>query len=142
MSRHRQVDLLRSGFVGLRISFLILVSSEVSRRCAFIFLYSSRWMLVFLLRSSHGVATNVCDTQECCLYTITLTAQLERSDNIAKIPTSGFLIYWSEVNGSSRCWRKSAWYLHRTGPPAIRILCSCTYIKHSLSHGLAVSEGP
>lgn len=35
-------------------------------------------------------------------------AQLERRDNIAKIPTSGFLIYWSEVNGSSRCWRKSA----------------------------------
>jgi len=108
MSRHRQVDLLRSCCVGLNILFLILVSSEVSRRCAFIFLYSSGWMLVFLLRSSHGVATNVCDTQECCLCTITLTAQLERSDNIAKIPTSGFLIYWSGVNGSSRCWRKSA----------------------------------
>ena len=108
MSRHRQADLLRSCCVGLRILFLILVSSEVSRRCAFIFLYSSGWMLVFLLRSSHGVAMNVCDTQECCLCTITLTAQLERSDNIAKIPTSELLIYWSEVNGSSRCWRKSA----------------------------------
>jgi hypothetical protein len=81
MSRHRQVDLLRSS----RILFLVLVSSEVSRRCAFIFLYSSLWMLVFLLRSSHGVATNVCDTQECCLYTITLTAQLVRSYNIAKL---------------------------------------------------------
>jgi hypothetical protein len=84
------------------ILFLILSSSEVSRRSSFIFLFSSGWMLVFLLRSSDRVAKNACYTQECCLCTITLTAQLERSDYIAKTLMSVFhVMYLSEVNSSN-----------------------------------------
>jgi hypothetical protein len=86
MSRHRQVDFLWSCF-GSYFLFLVLVPSQISRHFTFIFSFPQDgcWMFFLLLGSSLGVSVKARYTQECCQYTVTLTAYSKRNNNIAKI---------------------------------------------------------